>query len=85
MLKRRVVAVLAAMVLAGGAALVGPAPAQAHPQPGQGGTLRGVYYDGQHCQTYGTYGVQNGMWDWYYCELHTDYGGLWFLWSFDYV
>ena len=66
--------------------VVGATPAQAqYPGAPEGGTLRNVYSTGSgHCDWYGSYGVQNNMWDFYLCEVHPEYPYLEFLWSFDY-
>ena len=75
---------VAAIALAVGGVLgTGAAPAAADPP---GGTLRGVYYDGQFCNSYGSEGVQTGQWSWYYCE-YRQYGpstAYYFLWTFTY-
>ncbi|WP_433112507.1 hypothetical protein [Micromonospora sp. CA-246542] len=75
---------VAATLTVGGLVGTGAASAAADPQ---GGTLRGVYYDGQFCNSYGSEGVQTGQWSWYYCE-YRQYGpnapGFYFLWSFTY-
>jgi hypothetical protein len=63
----------------------GAAPAAAGDPPG--GTLRGVYYDGQFCNSYGLEGAQTGRWSWYYCEYrqyNPNSPGLYFLWTFTY-
>jgi len=82
---RRWATLVAAVTLAlGGLVGVAATPAAADPQ---GGTLRGVYYDGQFCNSYGNEGVQTGLWSWYYCE-YRQYGptgpGYYFLWTFTY-
>jgi hypothetical protein len=76
------------VVVATALALVGlvgvnGAPAAADPQ---GGTLQGVYFDGEFCNDYGWDGAQAGRWDWYYCE-YRQYGSssvYYFLWTFNY-
>ncbi|MEU7841340.1 hypothetical protein AB0B39_10240 [Micromonospora sp. NPDC049114] len=80
---RRWAMLLATVTLAlGGLIGASATPATADPQ---GGTLRGVYYDGQFCKSYGSEGAQAGQWSWYYCE-YRQYGptapGLYFLWTF---
>lgn len=80
---RRWTTLVVAVTLAlGGLVGIGATPAAADPQ---GGTLRGVYYDGQFCNSYGSEGVQTGLWSWYYCE-YRQYGSAayYFLWSFTY-
>ncbi|MEE6262523.1 hypothetical protein [Plantactinospora sonchi] len=76
---------VAAVTLALGG-LVGSAAAPAAADP-PGGTLRGVYSDGQFCNSYGNEGVQTGLWSWYYCE-YRQYAptspGFYFLWTFTY-
>jgi hypothetical protein len=76
---RRWTTLVVAVALAlGGLVGIGATPAAADPQ---GGTLQGVYYDGQFCNSYGSEGVQTGRWSWYYCESRYAY---YFLWSFTY-
>lgn len=82
---RRWATLVVAMALAlGGLVGIGATPAVADPP---GGTLRGVYYDGQHCNNYGREGIQAGRWSWFYCE-YRQYGpsapGMYFLWTFTY-
>ncbi|MFC6018154.1 hypothetical protein ACFP2T_18335 [Plantactinospora solaniradicis] len=76
--------VLAMALALGGLVGIGAAPAAADPE---GGTLRGVYSDGQFCRSYGNEGVQTGLWSWYYCE-NRQYGptgpSFYFLWTFTY-
>ncbi|TDC78337.1 hypothetical protein E1193_20870 [Micromonospora sp. KC606] len=82
---RRWTTLLAAVGLAlGGLIGVGGTPAAADPQ---GGTLRGVYYDSQFCNSYGRQGAQSGQWSWYYCEHRQPNPTgpvLYFLWTFTY-
>ncbi|MBF9133239.1 hypothetical protein I0C86_30385 [Plantactinospora sp. S1510] len=82
---RRSATLVAATVLGlGGLVGIGATPAAADPP---GGTLRGVYSDGQFCNSYGSEGVQTGQWSWYYCESR-QYGptapNFYFLWTFTY-
>ncbi|WP_433131299.1 hypothetical protein ACQPWW_09965 [Micromonospora sp. CA-240977] len=82
---RRWATLVATVALAlGGLVGAGATPAAADPQ---GGTLRGVYYDGQFCNSYGSEGARTGQWSWYYCE-YRQYGpsapGFYFLWTFTY-
>ncbi|MGW5556958.1 hypothetical protein ACWER9_07010 [Micromonospora sp. NPDC003944] len=76
--------VVAVALALGGLVGIGATPAAADPP---GGTLRGVYYDGQFCNSYGSEGTQTGQWSWYYCE-YRQYGptgpGFYFLWTFTY-
>jgi hypothetical protein len=75
--------VAATMLALGGLVGTGAAPAVADPE---GGTLRGVYYDGGSCSNYGWEGQQAGRWDWWYCE-YRQYGpsnAYYFLWTFEY-
>ncbi|GAA0436939.1 hypothetical protein Acor_50400 [Acrocarpospora corrugata] len=46
--------------------------------PAQADTLRNVYFTASYCYQYGSYGVQNGLWTSYHCDLTN---GYWFLWS----
>ncbi|WP_434740043.1 hypothetical protein [Micromonospora sp. SH-82] len=61
--------------------IAGATPAQADPP---GGTLRGVYHSGDFCRSYGAEGVQNDLWDWWYCEQRASANNMWFLWTFTY-
>ncbi|TDB75909.1 hypothetical protein [Micromonospora sp. KC723] len=80
---RRLATAVAATTLALGGLVGASTPAAADPQ---GGTLRGVYYDYQFCQSYGSEGVQTGRWNWFYCEYRPSgpSGGFYFLWTFTY-
>jgi hypothetical protein len=76
---RRWATLVTAVVLAvSGLVGTGAGPAAADPQ---GGTLRGVYYDGQFCNSYGSEGIQTGRWSWFYCEYRSPF---YFLWTFTY-
>ncbi|RKR86044.1 hypothetical protein BDK92_0264 [Micromonospora pisi] len=81
----RWVTLVAGVTLAlGGLVGVAANPAAADPP---GGTLRGVYYDGQFCNSYGSEGAATGLWSWYYCEYRpngTSGPGFYFLWTFTY-
>ena len=79
---RRLAALVVAVMMAGGIALATTAaPAQANPPSYPNATLQGVYYDRDFCYWYGSYGIQNGMWDFYICD---QYNSFWFLHSFKY-
>jgi hypothetical protein len=69
---RKVRALLAAGVLASGLVVVASAT------PAQADTLRNVYYYYWDCNNYGTYGVQNGLWNWYHCDAQYNF---YFLYS----
>ncbi|QSB12714.1 hypothetical protein JQS43_13510 [Natronosporangium hydrolyticum] len=58
-----------------------PAPAPSAVTAAYPGVLQGVYYERPDCLDYGRYGVQQGMWDWWFCE---DNNGMWWLWTFTY-
>lgn len=83
---RRLAALLAAMVMAGGALLATAAPAQAQtdgPPSYPDGTLQGVYYELSFCDSWGSTLVDedpyNDSWDFYLCD---EYLGFWFLHTF---
>ncbi|MBO3747736.1 hypothetical protein J5X84_16780 [Streptosporangiaceae bacterium NEAU-GS5] len=69
---RKVRALLAAGILVSGLTVVATAT------PAQADTLRNVYYGYTDCNSYGSYGVQNGLWLWYHCEYQYNF---YFLWS----
>jgi ABC-type Fe3+ transport system permease subunit len=79
---RRWATLLVAVTLAlGGLVGIGAAPAAADPQ---GATLRGVYSDGQFCNSYGFEGIRTGLWTWFTCEYRPPTPaspGLYFLWT----
>jgi hypothetical protein len=77
---RRLLTLVAALVMAGGMALATTAaPAQASPPSYPNGTLQGVYFEHSFCQSRGTELVQNGPWVFYTCDL---YMHRWFLHTF---
>ena len=82
MVRSRIAAPLVALAAVGATLVVGAPPAQADPA---GGTLRGVYYSYDFCRSYGSSGVSQGLWDWWYCEQsYAPVSTQWFLWTFNY-
>ncbi|MEO3853995.1 hypothetical protein [Acrocarpospora sp. B8E8] len=69
---RKVRALLVAVALASGLVIFATAT------PAQAETLRNVYFTQSYCLWYGDYGVQNGLWTSFHCDLTY---GYWFLWS----
>jgi len=78
---RRVRALLIALAVAGGLVIAAPATAAF------ADSLRNVYYYNWNCNSYGTFGVQNGLWPSYHCDFLPEPGpefpehGLWFLYA----
>lgn len=87
---RRLATLLVAFMIAmGGLFATTAAPASADYQDPPGGTLRNVYSSLSFCQSYGSYGVANGMWRSYLCQYRQygppggPYSVYYFFWTFD--